>query len=274
MKQLVKMILPNSIVAKLQQYYWRQQPEKPKLSQEEYDALDALKCTIAYNKYGGYCVPLSSQHRPAAKRALAGDVYEPQTIEFILANCKDGDMVHAGTYFGDMIPAFSRAVGADHTLWAFEPNPENHRCANITRLINGLDNVVLTNAGLGDHSHTVQMHTSDAQGKGLGGASRLLAEGEGQEVDGGTDTVRIVTIDETVPEDRNVAIIQLDVEGHEKEALGGALKTINRCRPMIIVEVLEESTLLQSGWFADNIIALGYREIEEIDGNSIFVCDR
>ena len=59
-----------------------------------------LQCCIAYNKYGGYCVLLSSRHRPAAKKILAGEVWEADTIEFVKSNCGDGDLVHAGTLLG------------------------------------------------------------------------------------------------------------------------------------------------------------------------------
>ena len=61
--------------------------QKRALSYEKYDALTALKCSISYNTYGGYCVPNSSRHRPAAQKILANDVYEPRTIEFIISNC-------------------------------------------------------------------------------------------------------------------------------------------------------------------------------------------
>jgi hypothetical protein len=108
-----------------------------------------LDCRLSYNKFGGFCVPASSQHRPAAHAILTGRVWESETIEFITTRCGDGDVVHAGTYFGDFLPALSKACRPDARVWAFEPNTENYRCAKITIGLNGLQNVVLTNAGLG-----------------------------------------------------------------------------------------------------------------------------
>ena len=67
-------------------------------------------------------------------------------------------------------------------------------------------------------------------------------------------TVDIVTVDEVVPPERMVSIIQFDVEGFEKEALTGALMTIHRCKPTIVLEQLPEE-----GWFSKNILSLGYR---------------
>jgi hypothetical protein len=73
------------------------------------DNESVLQCYIAYNQYGGYCVPQSSHHRPAAQRILSGTLWEPKTIAFMMTYCGTGDIVHAGTYFGDIVPALSQA---------------------------------------------------------------------------------------------------------------------------------------------------------------------
>lgn len=238
---------------------------------EQYNSLTALKCIVSYNKYGGYCVPESSRYRPAARKVLLNDVYEPKTIEFILANCRNGDIVHAGTYFGDFLPALSKGCAPKATIWAFEPNPENHRCANITLQINDIGNVVLTNAGLGAKNESLLMRTIDESGQSLGGGSRII--GKDQEKVPGAETVQIVEIDDMVDSDRLISIVQLDVEGHEKEALSGALKTVRRCLPILILEVLPDSSLLDSEWFSENILNLGYRKTSTIHGNSVFQCN-
>ncbi len=233
--------------------------------------LDALKCSICYNRYGAYCVPLSSQHRPAAQLICAGDVYEPGTIEFLQANCGQGDLVHAGTYFGDFLPALSRACSPRSRIWAFEPGMENFRCAQITILLNDLRNIELANAGLGERREMLRLLTMDKDGVAQGGASRVVA-GE-EPVAGSAEPVRIVTIDDTIPPDRPVSIIQLDVEGHEQQALSGALRTIERCRPIIMVEMLADSTLLTNDWLSQHIIPFGYRFAGAIHGNAVFRCD-
>ena len=236
---------------------------KPRVTTRQYETYNVLQCCIAYNKSGGYCVPLSSSHRPAAQKILAGVVYEPRTIDFLTSHCNDGDIVHAGTYFGDFLPALSRSRTNDAKIWAFEPNLENYRCALITTYINDLQNVELMNAGLGERKDSVSMMTKDKDGQSLGGASRILDQ-ETENKSPYLETVEIVSVDEIVPASRNVSIIQLDVEGHEKQALTGALKTIQRCRPIIILETLPES-----GWFAETILKLGYRVIQEIPHNTI-----
>jgi len=239
-------------------------------SSKQFKDLEVLKCTISYNKFGGYCVPLSSCHRPAASKILSNEVYESQTIEFIVSNCANGDVIHAGTYFGDFLPAISNAISTGSKVWAFEPNRENYQCAKITLLINGSENVILTNAGLGSKSEELFIQTIDKNGLSLGGASRIISK----DFDEVTlkEKIQIVTIDQIIDTEIIVSIIQLDVEGYEKEALAGALQTIKRCHPIIILEVLQNSTLIRSHWFLENILSLGYRKLIDIQGNSIYSC--
>jgi FkbM family methyltransferase len=233
------------------------------------DRLSALRCVVSYNQYGGYCVPQSSFYRPAARAVLSGKVYEPKTIEFMMANCRDRDIVHAGTFFGDFFPALSTALDSRAVIWAFEPNRENFRCANITLELNEVTNVRLTHAGLGARRATLFVQTEDASGLPLGGSSRIVSTGVGREKN---EPVEILPVDEAVPAERDVGIVQLDVEGYEKEALSGALATIRRCLPILILEVLPESTLVRGDWFAKNILSLGYELTAKLHGNSVYAC--
>ena len=189
----------------------------------------ALDCELARNEYGAYCVPRSAGHRPAVRAVLEARVYEPDTLRLI----RDipGDVVHAGTFFGDFLPAVaSRDAGA--LVWAFEPNRESFRCAQVTVLLNALHNVSLVNAALSDHCGEATLVTSDRHGVPAGGGSHLLS----RPMDGRhNEAISLTTVDEAVPDDRHVGVLELDVEGHEQPALAGALRTIERCRPVLIL---------------------------------------
>lgn len=199
-------------------------------------------------------------------------VYEPRTIEFMLGHYRNGDIVHAGTYFGDFLPALSRRSSPGSKIWAFEPNEENYRCARITLELNNIRNVVLTNAALGKRKGSARLETTDETGRALGGASRIL---RGEEAVGTRTTIiDTVAIDDLIEEDRYVSIIQLDVEGHEREALDGGLATIERSRPTIILEKWPDSTLLESRWFTENILSMGYRRIDRVHRNEIYMCEQ
>lgn len=226
-----------------------------------------LRCVTGYNEYGGYCVPMSASDRPAARRILAGRVHEPDTIAFMREHCGAGDIVHAGTFFGDFLPGLAAASGEGALVWAFEPNPENHRCAQLTIQINALENIRLMNAGLGSTRSNKRVMISGPDGRPLGGASHIV---EADATDSDSMPIDIVSIDDVVSPERHVSIIQLDVEGFEKPALEGAMATIRRCLPLIIVEVRPGDMFVQSEWFANSVLSLGYRKTTTLHSNFVF----
>lgn len=225
-----------------------------------------LNVKVAYNKYGAYCMPVSSQHRTLNQKILKGQVFEPDTIQYMMDNAKEGDIVHAGTFFGDFIPAISRGVSEKAKIWAFEPNPESYRCTQITMILNDIQNVSLLNAGLGDKPSKINLTTKDKKGVSLGGSSTIGAQ---DKVAGTTEQIDILTIDGSVPKDRNISILQLDIEGFEKNALMGALETIKRCKPILILE--DDHGFTKSEWFRDNILSLNYKMDKKLHYNQVIL---
>jgi hypothetical protein len=107
------------------------------------------------------------------------------------------------------------------------------------------------------------LRTGTTGARAAGGGSDIVAE---KHAGFDYEEVRIVGIDEVVPRDRSIAILQLDVEKYEQQALTGALSTIRRCRPVLVLETLPADRR----WFADNIVSLGYDEIGALDKNRAF----
>ncbi len=235
---------------------------KAKYSRSLNEDKDVLNGMIAYNEYGGYCIPVLSHHRSAVQKILKGKVHEQETISYMIHNCGHGDIIHAGTFFGDFLPGLSKNIPSESKIWAFEPNPESYTCAHITAIINHLQNVILFNAGLGAKDTEVKMQVQDENGINRGGGSKIVAQNDNN---GKTIDVNIVSIDNTVPKERSVSIIQLDVERYEQQALMGAKETIKRCKPILILENLPESE-----WFSKHILALGYHFAGKVHFNSIY----
>jgi FkbM family methyltransferase len=227
---------------------------------------EVLNVSIAFNKYGAYCVPLSSQHRTLCQKILKGEVFEPDTIRYMTENAGEGDIVHAGTFFGDFLPALSRSVGEGRHVWAFEPNTENYRCAQMTITLNSISNVHLIQAGLGAKASKAAVLLEDSKGKGLGGCSKIVDAIEDGTV---TEQISVVTLDEVIPQDRAVSILQLDVEGYEEQALKGAIRLIKRCRPILILE--DDQGVTNSSWFKENVLALGYEIAGKLHYNTLIL---
>ncbi len=218
-----------------------------------------LQCGVAYNEYGGYCVPMATYFAPVEHTILSGGVYERETIEFIIQNCRGGDIIHAGAFFGDFLPPLAAACAEGGKVWAFEPNPASYRCALITTLINDLRNVTLSNAGLGSEEGQLPMQVSK------GASNKVLDVSPTSTDSSNAILVPIVRIDDVVPDDRRVTILHLDVEGFEKPALRGAMATIERNKPILILERIPHE-----GWLDEELVALGYKYAGTVHANTIF----
>jgi FkbM family methyltransferase len=222
--------------------------------------------TVARNEYGLYMVPKKFRHRPVARALLLGKVYESKTIDFIRSAQPQGDIVHAGTFIGDFLPALSLSRTDRAKVWAFEPNSESHRCAEAVIALNGLQNVALFHAGLSSQTEKGTLATTTQKGLPAGGGSRII--NDVSKINGrATEQIDLLTIDQVVDTDRRVSLIQLDVEGFEQQALSGAMQTIRRCRPLLVVESMPEQE-----WLDQNLAPLGYdiQGAQRVSSNLVF----
>ncbi len=210
----------------------------------------SFETVIAVNKYGLYCVPRSSSDiSPAARKVVNGEVCEEDTIQCILDRCGNGDIIHAGAYFGDFLPALSN--GCRGQVWAFEPKKEHFFCAMETIRLNQLGNVVLKHAGLGNKYENRYLWVKTDDGRVYGAGSRIIDEEKPEDQ---IENVQIVTLDSFIPSLRDVSVIHLDIEGFEPRALNGALGIIYRDKPVLILE-----TLPSQEWIEEYLSPLGYR---------------
>ena len=177
----------------------------------------------------------------------------------------DRDIIHAGMFFGDILPGLASALAPGRTIYGFEPNPENFVCAQWTALLNALTNVVIHNVGLGEVQKSGRMRMFE-HGRAIGGGSHIIAHlCEAEEDNADMRSVKIVVIDEIVPSHADVGIIQLDIEGYEKFALLGGLTTIRKCRPIIILETVPKE-------FVDEYLyPIGYKVERKVCDNTVFI---
>lgn len=220
------------------------------------------KFIYAQNLYGKYAIPVSSKDRPAAQSILKGDIWESKTIEFILNQNIDGDIIHAGTYFGDFLPALSKH-NPNSKIYAFEGSKNSFEAASETIKINELYNVVLSHKILGDTNEKVNFLVSSDNQEDLGGVSSKV-KNESQH----TITVEQVSLDKFIGLEKKVGLIQLDIEGEELDAIKGSENLIRKYRPILILE--RNKKLDSSEWFISFLNELGYQYINEIHGNLIY----
>ena len=218
----------------------------------------ALAFSMAYNQFGAYCIPNTAKNRPAPKRLFAGSVWERSTIEYTLLQIAPTAMSYRPERFlGSFLPAhIERYCPGCHVMGVGTGNPESYRCAAITGLINDLQNLKLFNAALGERCGKDELIISDFEGRALAGVSQLKGIVDKDGVRGEQAVpVQVLAIDEVVPSSSRVSVVQLDVEGGEDAALTGAMATIERSRPVLIVETLPRESI----WLCKELFKLGYR---------------
>lgn len=153
--------------------------------------------------------------------------------------------VTAGGNCGMYARLYSKLFDVTYT---FEPDSLNFHClVNNTQT----DNVVKIQAALGEKAS-------------FGNIVRKSMNNVGMHRIEGNGYIPIMTIDSfNFPV---IDLLQLDVEGYEQKALEGAVETINRCNPVIVVERNSSEKFLQS---------LGYRFVEQSGhADRIYVRDK
>lgn len=195
-----------------------------------------------------YYIPKYAKHRPACTAILNGNYYEPLTHALIdlLMLARPGSLIHAGTFYGDMIPSFAKKCPS--IVYAFEPVLENYILAKLCVSTNNIQNVALFNAGLGESIGTALVEFEDASGLHKGGLSQMAASGQ---------PTTLVTIDSLSIKD--LSVLQLDVEGFELPALIGARTTIERHQPTVLIED-------NSGNCAEFLSGMAYSLVGRIPG--------
>ena len=163
-----------------------------------------------------------------------------------------GDMLDVGAHVGMYTLAAARALAGRGRVLAFEPNPAARRQLEANVALNGLDNVLVSDAAVAAEPGEALLHvpdTDDPSFSSLGGGR--FAEGEPL-------AVPTTTLDAEV-EARGLtpAFVKIDVEGAELGVLAGAERTLER-RPVLLVEVGEET----AGAAAERLGALGYDAYE------------
>jgi len=226
--------------------------------------------TLGENEYGKYAVPTSTLEIETLSRMIvAGQVYEPETIRFILDNCGSGGIIHAGAFFGDFLPALG---GTGNHVLAFEPVYESFWCACETvRLTFGEDHKVhVFNYGLGEKEEVLSIITKDPAGRSMGGRPKY---GDGDKLPSErVEETRVVTLDGMVAslgvKFDEFSIIHLDVEEHEEQALKGAMEIVRASKPILILECWDERSL-DTPFFHEKIYPMGYVRGENLGNDNI-----
>jgi FkbM family methyltransferase len=156
--------------------------------------------------------------------------YHNQTLRVMKRVLKSGSTaVDVGSFKGNVMAQMVEAA-PQGTHYAFEPIP---KMAAVVRKRFPSPRVKVHEMALGDHAGfaTFQHVTTNPAYSGL--KRRGLPRKNEVVV---PIKVRVDTLDNVLPPTAKVAFLKIDVEGGEYGVLKGAVKTVRRCRPVIVVE--------------------------------------
>jgi FkbM family methyltransferase len=130
----------------------------------------------------------------------------------------------------------ARLVGPSGKVFSFEPDAEvaNRLRRNVER--NGFSNVTVVEAGVWSSSREMMFVVADSASPDHGTGTFM----EGTAAGARGSTVRCVALDDFVRDAPPPDAIKCDVEGAEVEALRGAEKLLEGCRPWILCEMHSE----------------------------------
>lgn len=130
---------------------------------------------------------------------------------------------------------------------AFEPQRMRYYqlCGNLA--LNNLDNVVAVNCGLASPErrnthHTLYKFRQDSGSSTLREDVKRFSDAVTPAF--GSESVYLTCLDDHKL--TNVSLLKLDVEGFELEVLKGAVDTLTRCRPHIVLELWDQE------WFKED----------------------
>lgn len=186
---------------------------------------------------GSYLFQGSGRRR--AVRFRPGE-YEPEISFLIRSLVREDDIVlDIGANVGLHSVAFARAVPKGH-VYAFEPVAEMAERLSRNCALNGITNVTLVPCALGAANETVEMDVNVA-GEGMEGTSTIAGSihVERHPERYAKRPVPVRRLDDLIEELEvrgRIGFVKIDTEGFETMVIEGALNTLRRHRPAMIVE--------------------------------------
>lgn len=176
--------------------------------------------------------------------SIYGEYAESEVSVFKRLIKEGQSVIDVGAYIGSHTVPFSRLVGDKGSVMAFEPERLSYHCLCGTMALNGIKNVQCFQQALGAKPGFVDVpELDDNLYANLGGTSLSQNHSNDQ-----TYKVLMYPLDAVV---NDCHFIKIDVEGMESDVLAGAVKTIERCRPILYVDEHSEG-------LKDEIEHMGY----------------
>jgi FkbM family methyltransferase len=150
---------------------------------------------------------------------------------------RGGTFVDVGANIGLYSCWAASQVGPRGRVISFEPMPQNVESLRSNIALNRLTNVEVFEVALSDTPGELDLFVPPSHPGGQSGATRSFDPGGWR----ATDTVPAARLDDLF-DGACLDVIKIDVEGSEELVLAGAMSTLTRYRPVLLCEVIEDSS--------------------------------
>ncbi len=218
---------------------------------------------------GRWWLPDSVKTDIVIQAMRAGEIFEPEVVEAVAKYSRPGSTIlDVGSNFGQMAILFSRMVGPEGWVHAFEADPFVLELLRRNIAENGADHVIVhPGAVWHEPGHSLIYPEPDFSRFGSFGSFGIDPRAtEGRRVES-------LTID-SLDIQGDVSVIKIDVQGSDLNAIRGAVQTIQKHKPAI---VFEYEVLLQDQFgtnFSDYermIADIGYRIDHHFSNNYVIL---
>ena len=161
-------------------------------------------------------------------------------LRFLWTNLKPGYVfLDIGAHHGIYSIVAARKLGTNGTVVAFEPSSREYRRLRLHLRLNRLHSVRAEPLALGSATSTRTFFQITSGDTTRGGLRPPASSDRVSEIS--VETTRLDDYVSQFPLKR-VDLVKLDVEGGEREVLGGASLVLTKFRPIFICEVLDATT--------------------------------
>jgi FkbM family methyltransferase len=171
-------------------------------------------------------------------------IFEPKSTEIAQTLVKEGDVVlDIGANIGYYTVLFSKLVGKNGKVFAFEPTTHFLDILQRNLDANGVSNVEIVKCGLSNKKHTMEI--------GIGPSSATLHPAPGFDRVDKREIIDLTTLD-IFTGNRNlpkIDFIKIDVDGHEPFFFQGAWDSLDKYEPVVLLE-LSHLHYLKAGFTA------------------------
>lgn len=186
--------------------------------------------TFPFNSYNIYHVEgqgdfyIDNLHDIIKDRLRRGEVWEKALLDLSRQYVQKGStVVDIGAHIGTHTIPLSSMVGESGSVISFEPQKKLFSEQVMNLILNDVHNVTLYRCAVGDTFKTIEMFPSTWGNEG------------GTPIGAGGDKAEMITLDSLQLND--VSFIKIDVENFEDHVLNGAVETLARNRPFILIEI-------------------------------------